>query len=175
MWRCWWLSRWESLVRSVESARSGLRFRSSTSSQLIRPSSARLKNSPFVREDVLFYQQGSAAPPAATRLALPPAPNAGQHPVPGNLAPARRPPQTRSRLPVARHSSRSRVETRAQSAVDAGRQSPIVGVTISRFKTRNSGAPDLPSYLHRKATSSRIILIITSGLASVEVPRFRGK
>ena len=50
-------------VRSVESARSGLAISRSTSSQLIRRSSARLKNSPFVRgrRPVLSTRVGSAS------------------------------------------------------------------------------------------------------------------
>src|SRR5438105_2901385 len=102
-------------VRSVESARSESRFRARLHPSLFARAARVSRIRSLCREGVLFYQQGSAAPQAAAQLALPPAPNAGQHPAPGNLAPARRRPRTRSRSRVARHSSRFRVETRAQS------------------------------------------------------------
>ena len=61
-------------------------------------------------------------------------------------------------------------------AVDAGRQSQIVGVYNKPLQNAETWNARISRRIFiRKATSSRIILIITSGLARVEVPRFLGK
>ncbi len=61
-------------------------------------------------------------------------------------------------------------------SVDSGRQTQVIRVNNQLFQGAETRAARISCrILIRKLTSSRIILKITSGLARVEVPRFRGK
>ena len=62
------------------------------------------------------------------------------------------------------------------ASVDSRRQSEVVRVNNQLFQGAETRAARISCRIFiRNATSSRMILKITSGLASVEVPRFRGK
>ena len=61
-------------------------------------------------------------------------------------------------------------------SVDSSRQSEVIRVNNQLFQGAETRAARISCRIFiRNATSSRIILRITSGLARVEVPRFRGK
>ena len=61
-------------------------------------------------------------------------------------------------------------------SVDSRRQSPVIRVNDQSFQGAEARAARISCRIFlRKATSSRIIFKITSGVAKVEVPRFRGK
>ena len=61
-------------------------------------------------------------------------------------------------------------------SVYSRRQSQVIRVDDELFQGSGTrGAPISRRIFIRNATSSQIILKITSGLASVEVPRLRGK
>ena len=61
-------------------------------------------------------------------------------------------------------------------SVVSGCQSQVIGVNNQLFQGAEARAVRISCRIFiRNATSSRMILKITSGLASVEVPRFRGK
>ena len=61
-------------------------------------------------------------------------------------------------------------------SVYSRRQSQVICVNDELFQGSELGPVPISRRIFiRNATSSRIILKITSGLASVEVPRFRGK
>ena len=61
-------------------------------------------------------------------------------------------------------------------SVDSRRQSQVIRVNNQLFQGAEARAARISCRIFiRNATSSRTILKITSGLASVEVPRFRGK
>jgi hypothetical protein len=61
-------------------------------------------------------------------------------------------------------------------SVDSGRQTQVIRVNNQLFQGAETRAARISCRIFiRNATSSRIILRITSGLARVEVPRFLGK
>ena len=61
-------------------------------------------------------------------------------------------------------------------SVDSWRQSEVIRCNNQLFQGAETRAARISRRIFiRKLTSSRIILKITSGLASVEAPRFRGK
>jgi len=61
-------------------------------------------------------------------------------------------------------------------SVDSRRQSQVISVNDQLFQGAVTRAARISCRIFiRNLTSSRIILKITSGLARVEVPRFRGK
>jgi|SRR5438094_9046684 len=61
-------------------------------------------------------------------------------------------------------------------SVDSRRQSKVIRVNNQLFQGAEARAVRISCRIFiRKETSSRMILKMTSGLARVEVPRFRGK
>jgi hypothetical protein len=136
MWRCWWLSRWESRSPVFEKRAICAAISRSTSSQLMPPRTVRLKNSPLVWETVPFHQPGSVRSRAPGRLALPPASDAGQHPVPGSDEPTRQLP--RMHFPSQATSTRydSVLKRPQDPSVDSGVSPKSSALTISCFKAR---------------------------------------